>query len=273
MADRLPAFLDIARYGITPDDLVRAYLGCSPGDICRRVIMLADWKADLFDQHADAIATVCDGPLRTVCRLEYRGEAVSLIRSGIGAALAGDVVLALGATPCEELLFTGSAGGLLPSMEIGDLVVAERSVCAEGFSRYLEPEVRPRDCFLDSIAPDAALSARLASVAQEASREHAVPLHSGSIVCVESILGEFLRLDYFAEQCGCIGVEMETSPLFKAAALVGIRAAALLQISDVMPTGKTLFSGRTEEEMSHRAHIKADILPQILLETLASGRQ
>ena len=121
--------------------------------------------------------------------------------------------------------------------------------------------------------PDAALSARLASVAQEASREHAVPLHSGAIVCVESIVAQFFRLDYFAEQCGCIGVEMETSALLKAAVLVGIQAAALLQISDVMPTRKTLFSGRTEEEMGHRAQIKADVLPRIVLDTLAADSE
>ena len=271
MTDRLPAFLDLAKHGITPEDVVRTYLGCCPTDICKSAIIMPIWDAAIFDKHVDSTTTVFEGRTRAVWRIEYRGERFSLIRSGMTAAFAGDIVLALGCTPCETLLFSGSVGGLLPSMKIGDFVIAERSVCGEGFSRYLEPEVQPRDCFSDTAAPDASLTSRLKRVAQEVSRKHSIALHSGSVVSVDSILAQFFRLDHFVEHHECIGVEMETSATFKAADLVGIRAAALLQVSDVIPTGKSLFSGRTEEEMNEKKRIKTHILPKILLETLVAN--
>jgi len=38
-----------------------------------------------------------------------------------------------------------------------------------------------------------------------------------------------------------------------------------------MPAGESLFSGRSREEMNERTHIKTDVLPKILLETLAAN--
>lgn len=270
MADRLPSFLDLGKYGIASDDVVRMYLGCSPADICKSTIIMPVWDAAIFDNHVDSTTTVFEGRTRAVWQIKYRGERFSLIRSGMTAAFAGDIVLALGCTPCETLIFSGSVGGLLPSMNIGDFVIAESSVYGEGFSRYLEPEVKPRDCFFDTVVPDAPLTCCLKRVAQEVSRKHSIALHSGSVFSTDSILAQFFRLDYLVEHHKCIGIEMETSATFRAADLVGIRAAALLQVSDVIPTGKSLFSGRTEEEISEKRRIKADILPKILLETVVA---
>ncbi len=273
MADRLPSFFDLAKYGISSDDVVQAYLGCSPAEICESAVIIPVWDAAIFEKHVDSTTPVFEGRTRAVWRMEYHGERLSLIRSGITAAFAGDIVLALGCTPCETLLFSGSVGGLLPTMKIGDFLIAESSVCGEGFSRYLEPEVMPRDCFLDTAMTDASLTSRLARAAQDASRQHSIALHIGTVVSVDSILAQFFRLNHFREHHGCIGVEMETSATFKAANLVGIRAAALLQVSDVIPTKKSLFSGRTEQEMVEKERIKTNVLPKILLETLAANTQ
>jgi purine-nucleoside phosphorylase len=272
MTDRLPSFFDLAKHGIGPDDVVRAYLGCSPSHVCRAAVIMPVWGAAVFRDHVESTVPVLEGRTRGVWRVAYRGEEFSLIRSGMSAAFAGDIVLALGCTPCQTLLFSGSVGGLLPSMKIGDLLLAEGSVCGEGFSRYLEPEVTPRDCFLETASPDAALTLHLRRVAQEAAREHALALHSGAVVSVDSILAQFFRLGYFAQEHGCIGVEMETSATFKAARLVGIRAAALLQVSDVIPTGKSLFSGRTDEEMDERRRIRSEVLTKVLLDALVAAK-
>src|SRR5438874_7143320 len=58
-------------------------------------------------------------------RHECRGFSallVTVIRSGLGAPQTGDIVLALGCTRCETLVFSGSVGGLDAAMGIGDLV-------------------------------------------------------------------------------------------------------------------------------------------------------
>ena len=59
---------------------------------------------------------------------------------------------------------------------------------------------------------------------------------------------------------------METSATFKAANLVGIKASALLQVSDVLPQKKSFFSGRSEQENDQRKRIRAEVLPKIVLD-------
>jgi nucleoside phosphorylase len=58
---------------------------------------------------------------------------------------------------------------------------------------------------------------------------------------------------------------METSAVFQAARLVGIKAGALLQVSDVPHRNKSLFSGRTKEEMERRKSIRQEVLAHAVL--------
>ena len=69
----------------------------------------------------------------------------------------------------------------------------------------------------------------------------------------------------------CIGIEMETAAVFRAAELVSVRAAALLQISDVPADRKSLFSGRSEKEQERRRYIRRHVLPRIALEVLTAS--
>ena len=62
------------------------------------------WSVDIFTQVATNITEIVQG---SVYQLEYQGQLVSLVRSGIGAPQTGDVILALGGTSCEEVVFTG----------------------------------------------------------------------------------------------------------------------------------------------------------------------
>ena len=65
---------------------------------------------------------------------------------------------------------------------------------------------------------------------------------------------------------------METSAVFNCSRLVGIAATALLLVSDVIPTNKSLFSGRTEDERSRYKYVKKSVLSRIILDTLCDER-
>jgi purine-nucleoside phosphorylase len=67
---------------------------------------------------------------------------------------------------------------------------------------------------------------------------------------------------------GCIGIEMETAAVFRAARLVGITAAALLQFSDVIPARKSLFAGRTPLERERRREVRKTVLAQAAVNAL-----
>jgi purine-nucleoside phosphorylase len=265
MRNRLPAFLQLERYNISPEDVVRVFLRCAPDDIQAKVVITPIWGAPIFQPHVDTLTTVSNG---LVWHLQYHGTPVTVIRSGLGAPQTGDIVLALGCTRCETLVFSGSVGGLDAAMGIGDLVVVDQSVCGDGFSRYVSPAVIPQDCFLHAVAPDPGLTHRLTAVARAHCAPSAIPLHQGKVFCIDSILTQFFRLDWVAQQYACIGIEMETSATFKAASLVEIKASALLQVSDVLPTKKSFFSGRSEQENDQRKRIRAEILPKIVLDLL-----
>jgi purine-nucleoside phosphorylase len=265
MAGRLPSFFQLEDYNVNAEDVVRVFLRCSPVAIRSKVIVTPTWGAQIFTSHTESVTTITDN---LVWELRYQGEPLTVIRSGIGAPLTGDIMLALGCTSCELVILCGSVGGLDSSMGLGDMLVVEKSWCGDGFSRYLSPEVLPHDCFLQVVAPQPSLTARLTAIAQTRCAQAAVPLHKGSVFAVDSILAQFFRLDGLAQQYGCLGIEMETAATFKAAALVGIQASALLQVSDVLPRKKSFFSGITAQENAARRRIRAEVLSKIVLDLL-----
>jgi purine-nucleoside phosphorylase len=153
-------------------------------------------------------------------------------------------------------------------MRIGDLMIASRSLSGDGFSRYLSAEAVPRDHYLQPSEPDAALTEIVEALAEEYCRQSATQLHRGTIISMDSIIGQFLRLEEYVKKHGCKGIEMETSAVFGAARVVDIRACALLQVSDVIPANKTLFSGRTKEDMERRRWIRKNVLARVILESV-----
>ncbi len=265
MRNRLPEYFQLGKYNITPEDIVKLYLKCGSDAIRPEVIVTPLWRPDVFGKYVSNVKTIAEN---VVYEVKYGGKPITLVRTGVGAPLTGDFILALACTPCERIIFTGSVGGLIPSMEVGDLIVPNKSVCGEGFSRYLSEDIKMRDCLLCPSEPNEKLTESIkANVAKFCQRE-AVIMHYGPIFSSDSIIAEFFRLDYIVNELNCIGIEMETSAVFGAAKLVGIKAGALLEISDVTPNGKTLFSGRTKEDGERRHFIRETVMAKAILESM-----
>ncbi len=265
MDNRLPEYFQLSRYNITPQDVVRGWLHCDPGSIQKKVIVTPVWDVQVFASHLESVSEISKG---FVYQLEYHGQLISFIRSGIGAPMTGDVILLLGCTPCERLIFTGSIGGLDASMKIGDLMIPDKSLCGDGFSRYLGPDIEAEDCFLKPAEPDSELQMILMKHASEVCKRESIALHSGTVFSIDCVIAQFFRLEYLVKNFGCIGIEMETSAVFKAAKLVDIMAGALLQVSDVIPLNKSLFSGRSKREMERRHLIKRTVLAKAVLDSV-----
>ena len=193
-----------------------------------------------------------------------------MIRTGIGAPLAGDATIALGCTPCTHIVFVGSVGGLDATQKIGDLAIPDRSYSGDGFSMYLPKSTDgPHPQLLQSVTPDQRLRSLLTHSSQSVSRSNGVAVHTGSVFSIDTILAQFQHLDWIVDQLHCIGIEMETSAVFRAAQLCGIKAAALLQFSDVIPARKSLYSGRTEVEQEHRRQVRTEILAPAVIDVLS----
>jgi nucleoside phosphorylase len=262
---RIPAYFQLDKYKITPEDVTRLVLGCEPNLIRPKVVVMPFWRAEIFSGVAKEITEIVP---HHVYQMEYQSQFISLVRSGLGAPQTGDVTLALGCTPCETAIFTGSAGGLRDGLQIGDLLIVEKSLCGDGFSRYLEQEVLPGDVFLQPAGPEWCLMEALKNRAAEACLARSVTLHQGTVFSTDSILAQFYRLDTLADELNCSAIEMETAAFFRAAQLVGIKAGALLQISDLPRQGKSLYAGRTDGDMERRRSIRREVLAQAVLSAL-----
>ena len=265
MDSRLPAYFQLSRYNIAPQDVVKTVLHCDPASIQKKAIVTPVWDVNVFAGHLESMSEISKG---VVYQLEYHGQLISFIRSGIGAPMTGDVVLSLACTPCERVIFTGSIGGLDASMKVGDLLIPKKSLSGDGFSRYLSPDIETKDCFLQPAEPDSELQMAVMKNASKICKRESVSLHSGTVFSIDSVIAQFFRLEHLVKKFGCIGIEMETSSVFKAAKLVDIKASALLQVSDVIPLNKSLFSGRLKQEMERRQLIKRKVLAKAVLDSI-----
>ena len=265
MDNRLPAYFQLSRYNITPQDVVKNVLRCDPGSIQKKVIVTPVWDVNVFASHIESMSEISKG---VVYQLEYHGQFINFIRSGIGAPMTGDVILSLACTPCERVIFTGSIGGLDASMKVGDLLIPKKSLSGDGFSRYLGPDIETKDCFLEPTEPDSELQMAVMKHASNICKKDSVALHSGTVFSIDSVIAQFFRLEHLVKNFRCIGIEMETSSVFKAAKLVNIKASALLQVSDVIPLNKSLFSCRLKQEMERRQLIKRKVLAKAVLDSI-----
>jgi len=269
MSRGIPEYFELQKYDISLDNVVRLYLHCEPRDIRRDVVVTPVWREDIFSDFVDSVETVSEG---SVFEISYQNRRISFIRSGMGAPQTGDTILALGGTPCSHLVFIGSVGGLIDTLTIGDLVLVTESIGGDGFSSYLTEGGLAPTAFLKSAKPEIELNRLLEDHSVSSSAEEGVTLNKGVVFSTDSIVAQFFHLDSLTRRFGCIGIEMETSAVFNAAALVGIHAVALLQVSDVIPTNKSLFSGRTTQDHQRRRHIRQSVLSKIVLDTLCDDR-
>lgn len=160
----------------------------------------------------------------------------TLIRTGIGAALAGDAVLGLNGTPCENIILFGSCGLVqkIKSLDIGSLVTPQTAFNLESFTSILfnnsdiiqvNNQSKLNDQFFDIIDAD-------------------IP----DIACATlgSILLEEKLLPFFIENKIDV-VEMECSAVFSAAETIQKNYMGLFYVTDILKD-KHVFDKRSEED-------------------------
>lgn len=199
-----------------------------------------------------------------VWNLTVDGLKISYIKTGIGAPVLMDVLLALGVTPCRQILFIGSVGALDDKMGIGDIVIPEYSVCGDGASRYLATEkLADGDVFGEKQYPDKAMFEHLKKSVSQICKKYDVKWHIGNNYSTDTVFAQFVHIDEIIGM-GCNVIEMETAAAFRAADLTGIPMAALFSVSDNTVVHKSLVSGRTSEEMQYRKKVRSELFPEII---------
>ena len=184
----------------------------------------------------------------------YRGRRISVMGTGMGIPstliYTTELIREYGVT---SLLRLGSAGGIAPDLEIRDLVIAAGASTDSNANR-----VRFGGFDFAAIA-DFGLTRLLVEMAEE--REVAVWV--GNVVSSDQFYhpqADFLAL---ARKMGILAVEMEAAGLFAVAAEHGVRAGAILAVTDIIDGGEGLSSTEREQTLDEMITIALETATRI----------
>ena len=177
----------------------------------------------------------------------WRGTPVAYC-TAYGAARAVEPVHVLGLCGTPVAVQIGSCGGLQPQVRTGEVVVSSAATIGEGASRYYGG--------VGVSHPDPALVDRLASSLD-------LPVHVGPTVSTDALLAQPPELVATWAGAGHLGVDMETSAVFSAAAAHGVRAASALFVWDELP-GRSWTEAFAPAEVAAQERAAAALFPAAL---------
>ena len=150
---------------------------------------------------------------------------ITVVRTGTGPAPTGDAVLHLAESPCRNVLLFGSCGsaGGPGTPAIGDLVCPPACIDPGGFPSMLRGARGARTVHYANSHLHAEIMKAGAAIGVRA----ATCFSTASLRLEEDTLG-FLR------EGGAEVFDMECASVFAAARVAGLRAAALLHVTDVV---------------------------------------
>ncbi len=147
---------------------------------------------------------------------------VTIIEFGVGSAMAALIGELLAVVEPKAVLFLGLAGGVHPSLEVGDFVLPIASVRGEGVTQHFLPTQVP-----------ALPTFKVQKFVSQILVEHGLEYRTGTIHSTDYRFWEFddrFKLNLLEERV--LAVEMETAALFVSCFVSKVNIGALLLISD-----------------------------------------
>ena len=224
------------------------HIGANPGDIAETVLMPGDpyrarWAAETFLEDA-----VCINEVRGMLGYTgtWKGQRVTIQGSGMGMAslsiYANELIRDYGA---KTLIRIGSCGAMQETVQIRDIILAMTATTLSTPSRGIFRAV--------NFAPCADWSLLRAAVA--ATEARGTPLHVGGIYSSDVFYDERPDLNEQMTRHGILGVEMEAAELYILAARHGVRALAVLTVSDHLLTHEALSAEDREQSFGDMVEI------------------
>jgi len=145
---------------------------------------------------------------------KWQGKSIVLVRTGVGKQRAAEAALqTIEQFSPDRLLSIGYAGGLVPELEVSDLIVAEQIVDVESSAEFV---------------PDQ----QWLHLAQNTSASENYKVISGKLVTADKVIHSPLDKKEFGERFSAQAVEMETSAIAKVATDNNLPFLSVRAISD-----------------------------------------
>lgn len=224
------------------------HIGAAPDQIAETILMPGDpyrarWAAETFLEGAELVNEV-RGMLGYTGT--WRGNRVTIHGSGMGmpsfSIYANELIRDYGA---KTLIRIGSCGGMQDKVKIRDVILAMTATSLSTPSRGIFREM--------NFAPCADWS--LLRAAAHAAETRDVGVHVGGIYSSDVFYDERPDLNEQMTRHGILGVEMEAAELYNLAARHGVRALAVLTVSDHLLTGEALPADQRERSFGDMVEI------------------
>ena len=264
----------IKKYKSTETDICVHCLGVKPEQINANVVIAPWWEPKSLELLGEAeYLSASQFSAIKVWNIHSKVRDITYIKTGIGAPVFMDALLALGVTPCKKVLFVGSVGSLDENIGIGDIVIPEYSICGDGASRYIATDTLTYvDVFGTKAEPDKKMFDIICKITENVCDENKVKFHVGRAFSIDSVFAQYAHIDEIVNM-GCNVIEMETASAFRAAAIAGLKLGAIFSVSDNTVTNKSLISGRTEKDMAYRRFVRNNLFPEIIIKVFNEMEQ
>jgi uridine phosphorylase len=228
-----------------------------PGDIGRYVLLPGDpGRCVSIAEHFDDAEFVTQNREYTTYRGTLLGVPVAVTSTGIGGPSTAIAVEELARVGADTFIRVGTAGGVHPSVQTGDMVIATGAIRDEGTSHQYVSSAFPAVAHTDVVAA-------LRFAAEESGR----PFRLGVSHSKDSFFGEVemgrmpsaARLqEHWAEWVGMgtLCSEMEASTIFIVSSYLGCRAGAIMQVISPAPSSSPdTLEGANHAEWLENGHV------------------
>jgi uridine phosphorylase len=198
---------------IEPLDVPRRAVPCFFRDVIERVCVEggATVVAQLESAHG----------LHDVYEIEWQAHAIAVYHPGVGASLSGAFLEEIIQTGCRVFVAVGGAGGLVPDLTVGHVVVPTAAVRDEGTSyHYLPPGAASE--------PSPAAVAAIEKVLQA----HRVPFVTGKVWTTDAPYRETRGKVERRVTEGCLAVDMEAAAFYAIARFRDVTFGQILAAAD-----------------------------------------
>ncbi|MGH2831444.1 MAG: purine-nucleoside phosphorylase [Solirubrobacteraceae bacterium] len=163
------------------------------------------------------------------------GEPLSIQSTGMGGPSAAIVLHELIVLGAKRAIRVGTCGALDGELGLGDLVIVDEAIAADGTSRVLSGSER--------LAADRALISALRDAdASGPEQSLPTPARIGTVVSTDLFYEPNRSREHGWRAAGAMAVEMEAATLFSLGAAAGIQVACVLAVSDT-------FNGKGERQL------------------------